>query len=93
LDDVQRDGGGTGTSMTLWLDGRTISGTAAKVGDFDSVTVTCEGGVVPPVLNGKRQGTNLVISWATNVAGYNLMSSTTLGVDAIWSTVSPSPVW
>ncbi len=38
----------TGTSMTLWLDGRTTAGTSGKVGDFDSVTVTCAGLPVPP---------------------------------------------
>jgi subtilisin-like proprotein convertase family protein len=38
----------TGTNMTLWLDGRTVSGTSAKVGCFDAVTVTCEGMPVQP---------------------------------------------
>jgi murein DD-endopeptidase MepM/ murein hydrolase activator NlpD len=37
----------TGPSMTIWLDGRTIGGTSAKVGCFDGVTVTCEGAAVP----------------------------------------------
>jgi hypothetical protein len=37
----------SGTSMTLWLDGRTIAGTSAKVGCFDGVTVTCQGAPVP----------------------------------------------
>jgi len=33
----------SGSSMTLWLDGRTIAGPTAKVGCFDAVTVTCAG--------------------------------------------------
>jgi hypothetical protein len=35
----------TATSMTIWLDGRTIAGTSAKVGCFDSIIVTC---LTPP---------------------------------------------
>jgi hypothetical protein len=38
----------TGTNMTLWLDGRTIGGTSAKVGCFDSVTMTCVAAAVGP---------------------------------------------
>jgi hypothetical protein len=38
----------TGTNMTLWLDGRTISGTSGKVGCFDSITISCALINVPP---------------------------------------------
>lgn len=41
----------TGPSMTLWLDGRTITGTSAKVGCFDAVTVTCLGAPIPLRIN------------------------------------------
>jgi hypothetical protein len=33
--------------MTLWLDGQTTSGAAAKAACFDSITVTCTGMPVP----------------------------------------------
>jgi len=38
----------TSSTMTLWLDGRTIAGTTAKVGCFDAITVTCLDAPVPP---------------------------------------------
>ena len=79
----------TGTNMTLWLDGRTIGGTAGKVGCFDAVTVTCLGPIVPPLLEFKQQGTDLVFRWPTNYGNYGLIATTNLG--APWSGVTPSP--
>ena len=50
----------TGPTMTLWLDGRTIAGTAAKVGCFDAITITCLGAPVPPGIS--QQPTNQTVA-------------------------------
>ncbi len=80
----------TGTNMTLWLDGRTIAGPSAKVGCFDAVTVTCLGPMAPPLLEYRRQGTNLIFSWPTNRGNYGLIAATNVG-DATWNGVLPAP--
>ena len=44
-------------------------------------------------LNLQLAGRNAVLSWTTNVPGFNLVSSTNLGPSAVWSTNNlPSPV-
>jgi hypothetical protein len=43
-------------------------------------------------LNIQRAGTNVVLSWPTNVTGFNLESSLNLGAGASWNPVSPDPV-
>jgi hypothetical protein len=77
--------------MTLWLDGRTISGTSGNVGCFDGVTVTCLGPTAPPVLEYQRQGANMVFRWPTNYGNYNLIAATNLDSGAVWSAVTPAP--
>jgi hypothetical protein len=42
-------------------------------------------------LNIQRAGTNVVVSWPTNVLGFTLKSSADLGAAAVWNTVSPAP--
>jgi hypothetical protein len=79
----------TGTNMTLWLDGRTISGTSAKVGCFDAVTVTCLGPMAAPVLEANRVGGNLVFRWPTNYGNYTLIATTNLA--SPWSAIAPPP--
>jgi hypothetical protein len=82
----------TGTSMTIWLDGRTTAGTSAKVGCFDGVTVTCIGATAAPVLEYKQQGANLVFSWPIPQSGsnYSLIAATNIS-GAVWSGVLPAP--
>jgi len=43
-------------------------------------------------LNVQRAGSNIVLSWSTNTPGFTLVSTPQLGVGAVWSPVSPSPV-
>ena len=43
-------------------------------------------------LNIQMVGTNAVLSWPTNVPGFNLASSLNLGAGAVWSTNLPPPV-
>ncbi len=80
----------TGTSMTLWLDGRTIAGTSAKVGCFDAVTVTCVGPTATPRLEYQRHGTNLVFRWPTNYGNYGLITATNVD-GASWTGALPAP--
>jgi len=42
-------------------------------------------------LNIQQLGTNVVLTWTTNVPGFNLESTTNLS-PAVWNTVSPAPV-
>jgi hypothetical protein len=37
-------------------------------------------------------GTNVVLTWPTNVSGFTLESTTSLGSPAVWSAISPGPV-
>ena len=43
-------------------------------------------------LNIQLVGTNAILSWATNVPGFNLASSTSLGPSAVWNTNLPLPI-
>jgi hypothetical protein len=45
-----------------------------------------------PQLAISKNGTNVVISWATNSTGFTLQSTTNLVAPANWNTVSPGPV-
>jgi hypothetical protein len=42
-------------------------------------------------LNVQRAGSDIILSWLTNSAGFSLFSSTNLGPTAAWHPVSPSP--
>jgi hypothetical protein len=44
-----------------------------------------------PTVNVGCSGTNIVLSWTTNWAGYTLYSSPSLGADAAWSPVTGKP--
>lgn len=79
----------TGTNMTLWLDGRTISGTSGKVGCFDAVTVTCLGPPTPlrfesVAFSAPNQinlrlsgpaGSNVTIQSSSNLAGWTTLTN------------------
>jgi hypothetical protein len=45
-----------------------------------------------PKLTLTSSGSNMVISWPTNVAGFTLLSATNVSSTAVWSTVVPSPL-
>ena len=80
-------GGLTLSGITLY--GGTQYGGANGNGTVFSLTF-------PPQLSIIRSGTNMIVSWPTNVAGFSyigftLQSATNLS-PAVWSTVSPGPV-
>jgi formylglycine-generating enzyme required for sulfatase activity len=45
-----------------------------------------------PQLTISRFGTNVILTWPTNAAGFTLQSTTNLVTPAVWTAVSPSPV-
>jgi hypothetical protein len=44
-----------------------------------------------PAITPVAAGTNLVLTWPTNVAGYTLLTATNLAITNAWAVVSPSP--
>jgi uncharacterized repeat protein (TIGR03803 family) len=80
----------------LVLSGNTLYGTASDYGTmFGSGTVFSLS--FRPQLTIVNSGPNVILSWPTNVAGfdytgYTLQSTTNLGSSAVWSTNSPAPV-
>ena len=82
----------TGANLTIWLDGQTTGSGQNKAECFDLVTVTCLGSMVPPVLEARRDGANLIFSWPTKYGNYGLNAATNLGTGATWSAVLPLPV-
>jgi uncharacterized repeat protein (TIGR03803 family) len=79
----------------LILSGNTLYGTAAKGGSAGNGTVFSLS--FRPQLAITASGTNVILSWPTNVAGfdytgYTLQSTTNPVSPAVWNTNSPAPV-
>jgi uncharacterized repeat protein (TIGR03803 family) len=79
----------------LILSGNTLYGTTIYGGDSGNGTVFSIS--FSPQLNILASGTNVILTWPTNVAGfdytgYSLESTTNLGSAADWSSVTPRPV-
>ena len=80
----------------LILSGHTLYGTAYNGGSYGDGTVfsLSLGSVSAPVptLTIVPSGTNVILTWPTNAAGFTLQSTTNLVSPAVWSNVSPGPV-
>jgi hypothetical protein len=63
------------------LYGTTIAGGAAGYGTVYAI-------VFPPSLTIARLGTNVILTWPTDVTGYSLQSATNLVPPVNWTTVS-----
>ena len=79
----------------LILSGNTLYGTACYGGSSGNGTVFSLS--FAPQLTIILSGTNVILTWPTNVAGfdytgYTLQSTTNLVSPAVWTTVSPAPV-
>ena len=77
------------------LTNNTLYGTANGGGSSGNGTVFSLS--FRPQLTITPSGTNVILTWATNVAGfdytgYTLQSTANLGPPAVWSTNSPAPV-
>ncbi len=91
------DGGNPEAALVLGSDGSfygtTAYGGQGNAGTVFRLTVLPE----PPQLAIISSGANVILTWPTNVAGfdytgYTLQSTTNLGSAAVWSTNSPGPV-
>ena len=88
------DGGGP--IGGLMISGNTLYGTAYSGGSSGKGTVFSLS-FPRPQLTISPSGTNVILSWSANVAGfdytgYTLQSTTNLGSSAVWATNSPGPV-
>jgi uncharacterized repeat protein (TIGR03803 family) len=89
---------GAGPIGGLILTNNTLYGTADLGGSSGVGTVFSLSLPVPPLpLTIIPSGTNVILTWPTNVAGfdftgYTLQSTGDLGPPAVWSTNSPAPV-
>jgi uncharacterized repeat protein (TIGR03803 family) len=75
----------------LILSGNTLYGTASGGGSWGAGTVFSLSLPVPPQLAITMAGTNVILTWPTNAAGFTLESTKNL-LPAAWSAVSPAPV-
>ncbi len=48
--------------------------------------------LLPPKLAINAAGTNLILRWSTNAAGFALQAATNLSSPSLWASVSPAPV-
>src|SRR5665213_1700611 len=89
-------GGGVHPEGGLILSGNTLYGTTELGGYNDNGTVfSLSLGLVSapaPTLTIVPSGTNVVLTWPTNAAGFTLQSTTNLVSPVVWSTVSPGPI-
>ena len=86
---------GAGPQAGLIISGGTLYGTAANGGSAGNGTVFSLS--FRPQLTIIRSGTNVILSWPTNAAGFDytgftLQSTTNLVSLAVWSSNSPAPV-
>ena len=89
------NGDGAHPQGGLILSGNSLYGTTAHGGSAGAGTVFSLS--FAPQLTITPSGSNVVLSWPTNVAGfdytgYTLQSSTSLDSPSVWSTNSPAPV-
>jgi uncharacterized repeat protein (TIGR03803 family) len=88
------NGDGANPIAGLILSGNTLYGTAEFGGSSGNGTVfsLSLGLVSAPQLSIIPSGTNVILTWPTNAAGFILQSTTNLVSPAVWSTNLPSPV-
>jgi uncharacterized repeat protein (TIGR03803 family) len=82
---------GSSPASGVLLSGNTLYGTANGGGTNGTGTIYSLGVPLPPAMTIGISGTNLIISWPTNVATYTLISGTNLNSSAGWNTVPASP--
>ena len=81
---------GANPICALILSGNTLYGTAYQGGSAGNGTVFSL--LLPPQLTITRIGTNVVLTWPTNYAGFALQSTTNLLSPSSWITNSAPPV-
>lgn len=86
----------SGGTITLTGQG-TVTVQASQSGDanYNAATSVDQSFTVysPPGMSlAMSGGNNMVITWPTNVPGFTLRSTTNLGPNAVWTTVTPAPM-
>jgi uncharacterized repeat protein (TIGR03803 family) len=81
---------GVNPAATLVLSNNVLYGTAYLGGQFGYGKVFSLW--LSPCLSFVRLGTNIIITWPTNLAGFSLQSTTNLAAAPVWSAVLPAPV-
>jgi uncharacterized repeat protein (TIGR03803 family) len=76
----------------LILSGNTLYGTTLEGGTTGNGVVFSITLPALPQLSISRSGTNVILTWPTNAAGFTLQSTTNLTSSAVWVGVSPAPV-
>src|ERR1035437_856594 len=80
----------------LILSGNTLYGTAEQGASSDNGTVFSlslgSASAPVPTLTIVPSGTNVILTWPANAAGFALQSTTNLVSPVIWTNVSPAPV-
>jgi uncharacterized repeat protein (TIGR03803 family) len=74
----------------LTVSGSMLYGTTESGGSKGRGTIF--GFPIPPRLTITPAGTNVVITWPTNVAGFQLQSAASLGSNIVWAAVSPAAI-
>ncbi len=81
---------GVNPAATLVLSNNVLYGTAYQGGQNGYGTVFSLW--LSPYLSFVRSGTNVIITWPTNLTGFALQSTTNLAAAPVWSAVLPAPV-
>ena len=76
----------------LILSGNTLYGTTQIGGTLGFGTLFSVALSQQPSLAIIRSGTNVVLTWSTNVSGFTLQSTTNIASPSVWATVTPAPV-
>ncbi|HEX7619018.1 MAG TPA: choice-of-anchor tandem repeat GloVer-containing protein, partial [Verrucomicrobiae bacterium] len=77
---------------SLILSGNTLYGTTLEGGTSGFGVVFSLTLPAPPQLTITRSGTNVIVTWPANAAGFALQSATNLVSPSVWSTNLPAPV-
>src|SRR5207302_352436 len=87
---------GANPAAGLILSGNSVYGTAYNggfgYGTIFSLSLGTTVSVAAPTLAIFRSGANVVLTWATNAAGFTLISTTNLASPSVWITNPPAPV-
>ena len=77
--------------ITSSTNGTIVAGAAVASATLFTIITTAGSAATPPLLTIRPFGTNVVLTWPTNAAGFTLVSATSLA-SPVWITNSPAPV-
>ena len=74
-----------------WINFRLYWGTSSGINDTANNLEVSSMTISGPTLNIQKSGSNVVLSWMGVLTNFALMSSSSLGPNAVWAPVSPTP--